>query len=175
MEDTLGPYPENRFDPFDVLISDIKPEDLPGRISKFMGVNYLSYENEIRWPLEGRIIASEKKLRILFTVPVAARQKTVNVHFIFDTGSPRTYLAKSVIDALEVPEVCLGSEVFKYNGVKWSDVNISDFQTVPADVNGEAKPCHFGGINILGMDFLDKIDAILIVDVKSMVAKIIKG
>jgi len=38
--DVLGPYPSSRAE-FDVLISDIKPEDLPGRVSQALGVQYL--------------------------------------------------------------------------------------------------------------------------------------
>jgi hypothetical protein len=62
-------------------------------------------------------------LYILFTLPITARQKVVNARFVFDTAVHKTYITKSVINALEVPFEVLGEEVFKYNGVKWTDIN----------------------------------------------------
>lgn len=186
--DVLGPYSDPSPDVFDVLLSDVKPDDLPGKISDFLKVAYLSDTNEIgKWPLYGKVVTTHKpagiapsKLRVFFTMPVAARGKAVNVHFIFDTGAPRTYIAKSVLDALAVPEASIGGEIFKFNGIKWSDINISDSQTIThtvsvhGEVVNEEGPCHFVGLNVLGMDLMDRINAKLVIDMKEMVAELVK-
>ena len=177
--DVLGPYSDPSPDVFDV-----KPEDLAGKISDFLKVAYLSDTNEIgKWPLYGKVVTTHKpagiapsKLRVFFTMPVAARGKAVNVHFIFDTGAPRTYIAKSVLDALAVPEASIGGEIFKFNGIKWSNINISDSHTVPVhgEVVNKEGPYHFVGLNVLGMDLMDRINAKLVIDMKEMVAEIVK-
>lgn len=82
-------------------------------------------------------------------IQLTARGTSVNVHFILDTGAPTTYIALSVLEAWGVPELSLPSEVVRINGVK-ATVRVSDTATVTID--GVKKPCHFVGLNILGMD-----------------------
>lgn len=152
--DYYGPLegPVDFFPPsaYDVLI-EIKPEDLKMIISDIMGVAYLSPAGDPSWPLNGKIFGVRK--RVLFTMPVAigTATKGVNVHFIFDTGAPATYIAKSVLDALGVEEWQLGYMPVSINDI-CLNVNVSDSQP---------DPCHFKGINLLGMDFLWKCDATL--------------
>jgi hypothetical protein len=172
--DVLGPYHDSSSDAFDILLSDVKPEDLHGKISEFLKVSYLSDSNDIeKWPLYGKVINTHAhaspKLRVFFSMPVATHGgKVVNVHFIFDTGAPRTYISKSVLDALAVSEGSIGGEIFKFNGVKWSDIKISDSQTVKEEL------CHFAGLNILGMDMMDRMNAKLVIDMKEMVAELVR-
>lgn len=163
LADMLGPYPDYS-SPFDVLISDIKPEDLPIAISRTLGVAYLCPGHTAGWPISGTVYGLHH--RIIFSLPVTIRSKSVQVHFIFDTGAPKTYIALSVLEALEVPEVALGSEVVRINGVK-TDVCVSDTSTVYLQTSsGEVveTPCHFKGLNLMGMDFLDRVDGTLTVN-----------
>ncbi len=155
--DVLGPYPSSHAD-FDVLISDVKPEDLPGRISQALGVQYLDDMQSRPSPVNGIVFNTKiNTLRVLVTLPVSALGRSVAVHFIFDTGAPRTYIALSVLEALNLPEVSLFSEVVKINGVK-SALSVSDTTKATYSVgdNKMEVPCHFVGLNILGMDFLDR-------------------
>ncbi len=152
--DVLGPYPETADAPFDVLISDVKPEDLPGRISEALLTQYLSDMPTKSGSVHGKVVNTKgTTLRVLITLPVSMRAKSVATHFIFDTGAPRTYLARSVLEALGVPEVSLPSEVVRINGVK-ALVEVSDSVTLSYD--GKNVPGHFVGLNILGMDFMDR-------------------
>jgi hypothetical protein len=160
----MGPYPESEEDSYDVLISDIKPEDLPASVSSALGTPYLEPTSPVTWPLSGTIYG--KNRRILFSIPVTARGKSVRVHFIFDTGAPRTYIALTVLEALGVPEVSLSNEVLRINGVK-ADVSISDttkVQMQTAEGDHVEVPCHFKGLNLMGMDFLDRMEGVLTVD-----------
>lgn len=51
--DVLGPYLSSHAEGFDVLISDVKPEDLPGRISQALGIQYLSEMQSRPTPVNG--------------------------------------------------------------------------------------------------------------------------
>ena len=155
----LGPYPQTADAPFDVLINDVKPEDLPGRISQALQTQYLSKMPTKPGSVHGKVVnTKDATMRVLITLPVSIRTESVATHFIFDTGAPRTYLARSVLEALSVPEVSLPSEVVRINGVK-ALVEVSDSVTVSYD-DGKGgtivKPGHFVGLNILGMDFMDR-------------------
>ena len=162
--DIIGPYPDSTDDAFDVLISDIKPEDLSTTVSAALRTPYLDPAPPVTWPISGTIYGRNK--RILFTLPVTARGKSVQVHFIFDTGAPRTYIALSVLEALGVPEVSLSNEVVRINGVK-ADVSVSDTAKIQVETAGGdivETPCHFKGLNLMGMDFLDRLEGILTVN-----------
>lgn len=156
--DVLGPYPSSLAEGFDVLISDVKPEDLPGCISQALGVQYLAEMQSRPTPVNGIVFNTKSRtLRVLVTLPVSARGRSVAVHFIFDTGAQGTYVALSVLEALSLPEVSLCSEVVKINGVK-SVLSVSDTtKAIYHEGDNEMEvPCHFVGLNILGMDFLDR-------------------
>ena len=48
----LGPYPSSP-EAFDVLNGDVKPEDLPGRISQALGIQYLAALETRSNPVKG--------------------------------------------------------------------------------------------------------------------------
>jgi hypothetical protein len=174
MMDVIGPLdkPSEYLSPdsYDVLISDIKPEQLPKEISRVMGIEYLSkvQRNSETWPVVGKVYGVNK--RILITLPVESSKSTdsVMVHFIFDTGSPATFIAKSTLDALKLEEWQLGYTVMKVNGTRL-DLSISDTTKGP-----DGRPCHFVGLNLLGMDFLERINASLLINMVDLSATIKK-
>ncbi|KAK9810892.1 hypothetical protein WJX73_005903 [Symbiochloris irregularis] len=172
MDDVLGPYPDHDQDAFDVLISDVKPEDLPRRISEALHVPYLEPMAIRANPVSGVVYNTKAaKQRVLVTLPVSARGRSVATHFIFDTGAPRTYIALSVLEALGLPEVSFHSEVVRLNGVKMS-MGVSDLETVSYDGGQTTQPNQFGGLNILGMDFLDSAEAKLEINMQTMLVAI---
>jgi hypothetical protein len=153
--DVIGPLDHPNFmlaNDYDVLLSDIKPHELPTRISAIMGVPYLSEAPNCTWPLHGKIVGYNK--RLLFTIPVSLGEKSVYVHFILDTGAPATFIAEDVLQALGVEEWELSYKTPKINGVKWA-VWVSN------------QGNHFKGLNLLGMDFLSRIDAHLQVNMEN--------
>lgn len=162
MLDTIGPLDQPSGyvppDAYDVLLTDIKPEDLPNKISIAMGVKYLNpSQTKLPWPVKGKVW--EINRRILFSLPVAKKGgQAVSVHFIFDTGSPATYIGKSVLDALGMEEWQLGDAVMTVNGTKINLIVSDSVRTA----NGE--PCHFVGLNLLGMDYLNRIDGKLVLE-----------
>jgi hypothetical protein len=165
--DVLGPYPSIP-DTFEVLISDVKPKDLPGRISQAMGIPYLADMETRPNPVKGIVNTKDDKLRVLVTLPVSAHGKSVATHFIFDTGAPRSFVALSVLEALNIPEVSFCSKVVELNGVK-AGLSVSDTAMVSYGEGDSIieKPCHFVGLNILGMDFLDRAGIKIEIDMRT--------
>lgn len=137
----------------DILTLDINQYTLPREISQALDIPYLSSNSSTQiWPINGKIYGINK--RILFSIPVTGRNKTVNAHFVFDTGAPLTFIAPSVFDALGIPDVSVYSEVIQINGIKYSNFYIS---YIREDNNQDQK--RIEGTNILGMDFLTSISA----------------
>lgn len=91
--EVLGPYPTS-FTLLDVLISDVKPEDLPECISGALGIPYLAHKEVEPDPVEGIVYTTQgNTLRVLVTLPLSSRGRSVATHFIFDTGAPCTFVA----------------------------------------------------------------------------------
>ena len=153
--DLPGPEPSA----YDVLITDISPEDLPGAVSRFLGMPYLAHSAESEeWPARGGIYGVKR--RVLFSLPMSIRgapASAVNVHFVFDTGAPATYISRSTVRALGLEEWSVDSARLLVNGRSAGPVLVSD-----------SMACHFAGLNILGMDFLDRHDLVMTVDMRRM-------
>lgn len=147
--------------PFDILLGDIKPSDLPTSISRVLDCDYLSpCQDEEVWPVRGKIYGRNE--RLIMTLPVSWGDKCVNVHFILGTGAPCTYVAETVLNALGMAELQLLVERPKVNGIML-DLRVSDGQHYDGEVGG-LRDNHFKGVNLLGMDFLYLADATLIVN-----------
>jgi hypothetical protein len=147
--------------------SDVRPDDLPLRISAALGTEYLSEMETRRGSVHGILYNSTSTApRVLVTLPVSVRGRSLATHFILDTGAPRTYIAQSVLEAFGVPEVSLASEVVRINGVKAS-VSVSDISFDDGRGGTIEKPCHFVGLNVLGMDFLDRAGIELSINMKT--------
>ncbi len=159
---------------YDVLLTDLKPGDLPGIVSQVLGVPYLSASTtDSVWPVLGKIYGLKR--RALFTLPVSVHGgKSVNTHFIFDTGAPATYLALSTITALGLEEWQLGGTAVRINGFQTSAVLVSDSIRV-SHPDGTTTECQFSGLNLMGMDFIERADATLSVNMAVKEAMISRG
>jgi hypothetical protein len=125
--DVLGHYPASTYDEFIKELNN----------SHRKAMSPLAYNF-----IQGKIVNTyDGILKILVTLPVSIRDNCVETHFIVDTGSFRTYITRSVLNALDVPELRLSTEVvkIKINGVE-TLVELSDI-----------------GLNIVGMDFMDRV------------------
>lgn len=163
--DTIGPLdrPSDYLAPFcyDVMLTDIKPEDLPGMLSLTLGIDYLSpATGNSSWPVIGKVWGPNR--RLLVTLPVSLGTISINVHFIFDTGAPTTYIAKSVLHGLSIEEWELFEKPVKVNGFR-IQLTVSDTTKVYQG-DDQFVDCHFKGLNVLGMDYLDRVNALLKVD-----------
>jgi hypothetical protein len=152
MEDVLT-YPH---DP----ITDITANDLRTQVSETLGIQYLSPTDPMYKSIAGKIFhTGGSVLRCIVTLPVTAGGKSVATHFIFDTGSPYTFVSIEVVQALGIPEEKWGCEPVHINGRRCI---LSISGTTPTNGVG----------NILGMDFIHHADAIVLVDMNTMTIEI---
>ena len=143
MLDIIGPFdgPETG----DILISDVRPDDLPKDISLALSVDYLAASSVTeRWPLHGVLYGHNS--RCMVAVPVSAKGRCVLVHCIFDNCSPKTYLSGTALDALGIQAWELSEEPVRVNGVRLKGLTPSRNERI-------------GGLNILGQDFMEKAEA----------------
>ncbi|CAG8647935.1 5457_t:CDS:2 [Funneliformis caledonium] len=108
---------------FDLLLVDLRSKDLHEKISKKLQVEYLSESLHTELKEVNGIIFGPN-LRIIVSLPVRIKQKTKNVHFVIDTGSPKTNSTQLI-----------------------NLSNIVKQQTPPIDSN-------FTDINVLGTEYL---------------------
>ena len=142
-------------DSFDILVPDIKPEDLATTVSLKLGCKYLSPAANERLPeVAGTLYGVNN--RSMFTLPVTCNELTLNVHFLFDTGAPATYLASSALAAWGLQPCNRHEAHFKINGYTMRLFSSGDQWR---DEHGAWHDSHFKGINVLGVDFLLKADA----------------
>lgn len=102
---------------FDVLITDISEADFQ-LIGQEMGIVRLSKTapfHPTSYPIYG--IMYGPTLRVF--IPLVVTKKTISVHvcFLFDTGSPNTYLREDTFQALGYMESTPSSTMVSINGV----------------------------------------------------------
>ena len=93
--------------------------------------------------------------RIFVSLPVKIKQQTKNVHFLLDTGSPKTYICEEVFESFKV-FIANNSSSYKVL------VNNKPIIAHLPPINS-----HFKEVNLLGMEYLKTFDAKLIVDFES--------
>ena len=140
---------------FDLLLTDVASEDLHSGVSTALGSEYLIVATEeqsrarevvgIIWGLHNRLF-----------VPLVVRRRDSykKVHFLVDTGAPRTYLSKEVLTSFGI-----------------STDNITSSTTIAITINAiniavtmSPTDGHFSDINLLGVDFLDVSKSLLVAD-----------
>ncbi len=143
-------------DEFNVVLSDISPEDLATKISQALHCPYMSPAQSSR---KAKVIGCiyGPNLRSMFTLPVSCKGSTYNVHFFFNTGSPATHLASSALAAWDIPAWDLDNHISAFNGCRIRP-SCSDAQVWNAQHDRFEKR-KFEGVNLLGMDFLFKAGA----------------
>ena len=153
--DVIGPLESPWILPssYDVMITDISPIDLKTNVSAALKIDYLSRVlpgTDPMWPLKGIIYGNNSRVMVSAVVECQRPNQEItrcNVHFLFDTGAPATYLTKEAFEALGVNDPKIdGTMTFMVN-CKRMPVSLSQG--------------HFKDVNILGMNFLDRTSASL--------------
>jgi hypothetical protein len=142
-----------RPDEVDIMLSDVKSEDLKTIIAETLGVVYLSAatdDEKQKWaPLAAKGLIHGGMSRLIINL-VIRRQKNpnrcVNVFFVVDTGSPYSFVCAEAMEKLV--------------GVEGSNLP----NVINADIGGHELPLHlsmvnshFHDVNVLGMDALRKL------------------
>jgi hypothetical protein len=132
----------------DVLLSDVGSSDLHERLSKKLNKKYLSDTAQELDNVEGILFGDSQ--RLFGTMTLNIKKKIKNVHFLVNTGSPRTYIC---------------DEVLKSYNLFISDPNDPFIVRLnQRQISVKVSHDHFEELNILGTDFLHTNKAILFVD-----------
>ena len=132
---------------YDILVSDISEADL-SRIGEELGVVALSLAiADPIFPVNGIMYGSG--VRVFIPLVVKKRGISINVNFLFDTGSPNTHLRQETLHALGFSE-SVPSEI--------NAVIHGTSLTVYLSQN------HYENVDLLGQDFMIAVRGKLILD-----------
>jgi hypothetical protein len=93
----LDAKPSDNPELFDVLFTDVDHRVLHGGVSEKLGCSYLSRATKILKPMpEVNGILFGVHHRPFFSLLTTYEKYSHNLHFLFDTGSPFTYLSYDV-------------------------------------------------------------------------------
>jgi hypothetical protein len=125
-------------DEYDVLISDIRETDFVD-IGSELGVQRLTRTEKSKafFPVDGIMFGGST--RIFIPLIVTKREASIVVIFLFDTGSPNSYLRTDTLSALGFIENTPGSTNVDIHG---TSVNVHHSQG------------HFENVDLLGQDFM---------------------
>jgi hypothetical protein len=132
----------------DVLISDIDSSDLHERVSQQLNKKYLSDTTQELDDVEGMLFGDF--YRLVGTMTLNIKGKIKNVHFLVDTGSPRTYICNEVLKSYNL---------FLGNPNDPFMVRLNK-RRIAVKVSSD----RFEDLNLLGTDFLYTNNARLFVD-----------
>jgi hypothetical protein len=122
---------------YDIQLTDISEGDIQ-QIQEILGTpNLQPVEGIGAFPVEG--IMYGQNLRIFVPLVVATKKKVINVNFLFDTGSPVSYLRRETFEALGFSESIPSEVLVRVHGVT-AQVHLS---------HG-----HFENVDIVGQDYL---------------------
>lgn len=145
----------------DMMLFDVTSDILHGATLEIgRGKEYLSPADSfpLSWPVTGVIFGHNKRLMINLPCRRAKPDRghnVLNVFFLVDTGSPVSYLCKEAMDALigrELDQQLKQLSIVIQTTAKYMEMNLSPMTS------------HFQDVNVLGMDFLDKYDLSMVVD-----------
>jgi hypothetical protein len=140
---------------FDVLLTDVKSKDLHHDISRRLNTAYLSdtsvsEHNETLNEVRGIVWGPHNRIFVPMIVKLKGKKKMI--HFLLDTGSPKTYLSQEALSSFNVIMPNPNNPISVYiNGRR-----ILSFQS--------PENSHFDDINIIGSDYLKTFNAILTVN-----------
>ena len=89
---------------YDILLSDIDDKVLHEEISLALGLAYLSETPHLTSPhatVDGIVFGKNKRVLFPLVVRVPRKSPSYVMHFLYDSGSPHTFLSKEVC---EVPK-----------------------------------------------------------------------
>jgi hypothetical protein len=134
---------------YDVSITDITEADF-SRVGEELGVSRLSAADASgTFPVTGIVYGSSH--RVFVPLVVRKRQNLVNLVFLFDTGSPNTYLREDSLIALGHTEAIPFDTLVEINGI-----GLTVFPSRGL----------FANVDLLGQDFFTSFGAMLNINYK---------
>lgn len=137
---------------FDILLTDVHSKDLHHDIAKQLNHLYLSncdYDDAVTH-IDGIIWGPHNRIFVPMIVRIGDVKK--HVHFLLDTGSPKTYISQEVFTSFNKMISNPNNPV---------SLNINNHRIM---VFQSPEKSHYEDINILGTDFLKTYNAKLTID-----------
>ncbi len=160
MDDVMEPRDYIQPSTYDVLLSDVKHDDLIGPIAQRLDVTYLSdSESTIISKTIGILYGTNCRPIVSLSIASTKFKKFVNVIFLIDTGSPCLYICQQAMEALG----------FNDNITETFDITCQgmSFEAVMSPLKQrDGRDGHYSDINLIGATFLSKSRAKLSVDYK---------
>eukprot|EP00834_Sanchytrium_tribonematis_P006664 NODE_512_length_6656_cov_0.587006.p4 type:complete len:183 gc:universal NODE_512_length_6656_cov_0.587006:6162-5614(-) len=146
---------------YNVLLIDVKHNDLVGRIADQLNVKYLdTVHNPVFKPsVSGILFGSNARPMINLVVASKKHKKWVNIIFLVDTGCPNLYVCD-----LAMKKLGFSDHIPKTFKLLFGDYTL-DASMSPLYI-GEVEG-HYKEINLIGASFLLKMAATLTIDYKS--------
>lgn len=145
---------------YDVLLSDVKHDDLVGPIAERLGIKYLEPQCEIipmEKDIKGILYGTNRRPMVNLVVSAKRFKTPVNVIFLVDTGSPCLYLCQKAMEALGF------SDAIPYTfDLRFRDRVYEAVMSPLKQLNG--KDGHYHDINLIGATFLTNSRALLTID-----------
>jgi hypothetical protein len=134
---------------YDVLISDIKSNDLHQKISEQFRIKYLSNSAQELDEVEGKMFGEG----VLIGLMTMKRKSTIkNIYFLIDTGAPKTTICEEVLSSYNLSIADAKKPIKVTLNKRPTKVVLSSNESIYSD------------LNLLGADFLDLYDAQLFAD-----------
>ena len=166
--DYISPYLYN------VLLSDVKHDDLVGPIAERLGVKYLSEQKEIptQNDVEGILYGTNCRPMVNLIVSSKKYNKYVNIIFIIDTTSPSLFVSQQAMKALGFSDHFPSTFDLAFQDKVYEAVMSPPLPTTTAtlpvhtlDEGSEGSDGRgFSDINLIGASFLSKSHAKMVID-----------
>jgi len=137
-------------DKYDILLTDVNFTDIHEEISKKLNIEYLSNSHSAELK-EVKGIIFDLNYRIFLSLPVKIKKEIKNIHFLLDTGSPRTYICEEAISSFKATII--------NRTYKTVLVNNRPIIALPPPPGS-----HFTDVNLLGIDYLQTFHAKVTMD-----------
>ena len=164
--------PKDYIDPleYDVLLSDVKHNDLIGPISERLEVEYLeSLQNfeKSQKNLQGILYGSNCRPMVNLVIASKKFKKHINIIFLVDTVSPYPYICEKAMENLgydEYVEHIPSTFSILFENKTHEAVMSPLFRGVESESNGTQKKGQYHDLNLLGALFYSKAGAKLEID-----------
>lgn len=145
---------------YDVLLSDVKHDDLIGPIAERLGIKYLEPQIEpipIEKDIKGILYGTNRCPMINLVVSTKRFKKPINVIFLIDTGSPCLYICQKAMEALGFLDAIPLTFDLRFRDRVYEAV-MSPIKQL------DGKDGHYHDINLIGATFLTNSRALLNID-----------
>ncbi|OXV08941.1 hypothetical protein Egran_03296 [Elaphomyces granulatus] len=146
--------PDNMPELFDILLSDIDENVLQNEISTALGSAYLSKTPHLTTPhttIDGIMFGRHRRVLFPLVLRFPKKSSSMVVHFIYDSGSPFTFLSEEACDKIFGTNPVPSDFVVQING--------QNILVNPPNANS-----HFPHVNLLGTDFCAVSGAKIVLD-----------